>query len=76
MVGEVTMKTGKLSEEDLKMLQRVVEAFRAIDINSLMNAYTIENVIFGELRPGDKIPFEKFIEDLQLQDWQPYSVRK
>ena len=75
ILREMSMGGKKLSEEDLAALKRVVELFRAIDVNSLMNAYAIENVVFGKLKQGDKIPFEKFIEDLQIGDMDPYSVR-
>ena len=65
----------KLSEEDLEYLERAVDVFRAIDVNSIMNAYAIENVVFGDLNPGDKVSFDRYVEELQLQSWQPYSVR-
>ena len=66
----------KLSVNELTALQSVVNLFRAIDVSSIFNSYAIENVIFGDLKQGDKIPFEKFVEDLELATWQPYSVRK
>ena len=65
----------KLSEEELIKLRRVLLAFCAIDVNSIFNAYVIENVVFGDLKPGDKIPFDKFIEDLELTAWKVYCVR-
>ena len=65
----------RLKENDSELMQRVVDIFRAIDVNATMNAYAIENVIFGDLKPGDKIPFDKFVEELGLHTWQPYSVR-
>lgn len=65
----------ELSEEELIKLRRIVLTFRAIDVNSIMNAYAIENVVFGELKPNDKIPFERFVEDLDLKNLQPYAVR-
>ncbi len=65
----------KLSEEDLMNLRSLLLVLCAIDVNEIMNGYAIENVVFGDLKPGDKIPFDKFVEDLQLHSWQPYSVR-
>lgn len=65
----------KLSEEDQEMFENTVAVFRALEINAIFNAYAIENVVFGNLRPNDKIPFDTFVEDLGLHTWQPYSVR-
>ncbi len=65
----------KLSEEDLIQLRRVLLTLYAIDVNSLFNAYAIENVIFGDLKPRDKIPFDKFIDDLELTAWKVSCVR-
>ena len=67
--------TKKLSKQELTALQNMVALFRAIDVSSIFNAYAIENVVFGDLKPKDKVPFEKFIKDLELTAWQPYSVR-
>lgn len=69
------MKSENLTEDDLKTLQRATDLLCAITVNSLFNAYAIENVIFGNLKTGDSIPYDKFIEDLQLNAWQVYSVR-
>ena len=65
----------KLSEEDQELFEQTVAVFRALEINAIFNAYAIENVVFGDLKPGEKIPFEKFVEDLGLHTWQPYTVR-
>lgn len=65
----------KIKKNDLALIQCLVDIFCAIDVNTVMNAYAIENVVFGDLKPGDKIPFDKFVEELELQIWQPYSVR-
>lgn len=69
------MKSGKLTKNDLIALQQAADLLCAITVNSLFNAYAIENVIFGNLKTGDRIPFEKFIKDLHVDAWQAYSVR-
>ena len=68
------MSENKLSDEELKA--RVTEIFRALDVHSAMNAYAIENVVFGKLKQGDQIPFDRFVEELELQAFQPQSVRR
>ena len=63
------------SKEDFELIQQNIKDFRAIEINSLFNSYAIENVAFGDLKPGDKIPFDKFMEDLCLEAWRYDSIR-
>ena len=65
----------KITAENKNLLTKVIKIIHAIDINSILNAYTIESVIFGDLKPSDKIPFERFVEDLDLKNMQPYAVR-
>lgn len=68
--------SNKLSEKDVILLKKIVGIFRALDVNSLMNAYAIENVVFGDLKQGEKIPFDKFVSDLQIAEWRPHAVRE
>ena len=42
---------------------------------SLMDSYALENIAFGKLRQGDKIPFDKFVNDLELQALNPYAYK-
>lgn len=48
----------------------------AMILKVLINVYTLEKVAFGELKPGEKLPFEKYVEDLNLYRYQPYVFRK
>ena len=49
------------------------DTMNAMVVNVLIKNYTLENVAFGELSPNDKIPFDRFIEELDLQKFNPYS---
>ncbi len=69
------MSNEKMTAEERKALIRILKAFFAMDASALFNAYAIESVAFGDLKPRDEIPFDKFIEDLGLTAWQVYSVR-
>lgn len=40
----------------------------------LIQDYTLENVVLGFLNPKDKIPYDRFINDLYLQETNPYSL--
>lgn len=69
------MRNTRLSQADIEALQQVVRVFRAIDVNALLNSYTHENVAFGELKPTDTIPFDRYVDELNLQLHNPYSFR-
>ena len=50
-----------------------MDIMNAMVVNVLMNNYTLEQVSFGKLKPNDEIPFDKYIEDLDLQKFNPHS---
>lgn len=44
----------------------IIKAFTGIFETTLFNLYTCENIIFNRLKPADKVPYEKYIEDLDI----------
>lgn len=60
------MENDKIYEKDI---------LNALVVGTLMNNYVLENVTFGKLKPGDKLPFDKFVEDLDLKKYNPYAIR-
>ena len=60
--------------EEFEKLQGT-ETMNAMVVNVLIKNYTLENIAFGELRPNDKIPFDRYVEELELQKFNPYSFR-
>ncbi len=65
----------KMTEAERKTFIEIAKAFLAIDLSAIFNAYAIENVTFGDLKPKDKIPFDKFIDDLKLNAGKVYYFR-
>ena len=51
------------------------DIMNAMVVNVLMNNYTLENVAFGRLKPNDEIPFNRYVEELDLQRFKPHSCR-
>ena len=49
------------------------DIMNAMVVNVLMNNYTLENVVFGKLKPNDEIPFNRYVEELDLQKFNPHS---
>ena len=60
--------------EEFEKLQGT-EIMNAMVVNVLMNNYTLENVAFGKLKPSDEIPFNRYVEELNLQRFKPNSCR-
>ena len=48
-------------------MKDIIRAFASIYETTLFNLYTCENILFKRLNPADKIPFEKYIEDLDIR---------
>lgn len=44
-------------------------------VNFEMNNYTMENILFGKLQPNEKIPFDKFVKELDIGFYKPYLHR-
>ena len=51
------------------------DVMNAMVVNVLMNNYTLEQVAFGKLKPNDEIPFDRYVEDLDLHKFKPNSCR-
>ena len=49
------------------------DIMNAMVVNVLMNNYTLENVAFGKLKPNDEIPFDRYVEELDLYKFKPHS---
>ena len=60
------------SVEEFEKLEGT-EIMNAMVVNVLMNNYILENVAFGKLKPNDEIPFDKYVEELDLHKFNPNS---
>lgn len=47
-------------------MEQIKNFIEFIGVSALAECYTLENIAFGELHRGDKIPFERYAEDLEL----------
>ncbi len=52
----------KESEQDVE--QSLESAFSLLCLNVELNDYALENVVMGRIRPGEKIPFASYVQDL------------
>ena len=51
------------------------DMMNAMVVSVLMNNYTLENVAFGKLKPNDEIPFDRYVEEVNLQKFKPHLFR-
>ena len=49
------------------------DMMNAMVVNVLMNNYTLENVAFGKLKPNDEMPFDRYVEELNIKRFKPNS---
>ena len=49
------------------------DIMNAMVVNVVMNNYTLENVVFGKLKPNEEIHFDRYVKDLDLQKFKPHS---
>lgn len=54
---------------------QILAFWNLIQVTTLTNQYALENIAFGKLRPKDQIPFDRFVEELELQKCDPYAYR-
>ena len=54
--------------------EKLINEFMNHMFRKLIQDYTLENVVLGFLNPKDKIPYDRFINDLHLQETNPYSL--
>lgn len=45
-------------------------------VSFALNRYALENVAFGDIQKGDKIPFENYVDKLNISYYQPEKYRK
>ncbi len=61
------------SEEPKKFdSQQGIRAYLLFSATVLLDLYTEENVIFGRIENGEKVPFERYLSDLGLQNLFPF----
>lgn len=64
-----------MTQDELKSLKKIKKLFCCLAVNTLMNNYALENVVMGNIKPNEKIPFNQYVCDLELQRYEPFSVR-
>lgn len=61
---------------DEKLSEEIINAFKAIAVNSLFNCYALENVALSLINPNEHIPIEQYVTDLQIRALSPYARKE
>ena len=64
-----------MTQDELKSLKTIKKLFCCLAVNTLINSYALENVVMGNIKPNEAIPFDQYVCDLELQRYEPFSVR-
>ncbi|MCH5165078.1 MAG: hypothetical protein J1G01_01595 [Clostridiales bacterium] len=54
-------------ENDKQLDEKLLKGLCCMQANILMNSYAAENVVFNKIQPTAPLPFDSYIEDLELQ---------
>ena len=55
--------------------EKILTALCSIGCNLLFDRYAMENVVLGNTKPGEKIPYEKYLHALGLQKCERFLLR-
>ena len=58
------------------MFEGKIDMHPALEANTLFNYYSLENIVLGLMQPNEKIPFDKFVKELELENIMPKIDRK
>lgn len=65
-----------LYESYRKETDEIYSAIRKKSVVSMrINAYALEEVIFGKIKPTEKVPFERYVQELDLLNEKPFDIR-
>ena len=55
--------------------KKILTALCSISCNVMFNKYALENINLGLIKPGDKVPYEYYIDDLGMREYENYILR-
>ncbi len=55
--------------------RKILTALCSISCNVMFNKYALDNINLGLIKPGDKVPYECYIDDLGMREYENYILR-
>lgn len=54
---------------------KILTVIYSIGLHVMFNRYALENIVLGIIRPGDKIPYEEYLDAFEMRDQEQYMIR-
>ena len=54
---------------------KILTVIYSIGLHVMFNRYALENIVLGIIRPGDKIPYEEYLDAFGMRDQEQYMIR-
>ena len=54
---------------------KILTVIYSIGLHVMFNRYALENIVLGIIRPGDKIPYEEYLDAFEMRDIHPKNVK-
>ena len=64
-----------ISDNFLDKIQDEFDFFCLISTTVLINRYIYEDVSMGYAKPGEEIPFDRYVKDLEIENYRPYKIK-
>ena len=55
--------------------KKILTALCSMELHVIFNNYALENVVLGNIKPGDQIPYDFYIESLNLRRHELFMLR-
>lgn len=53
--------------------EEILSAFASLDVHIMLNLYRRENTLFGHIKANEKMPIDRYLEDLGLQGMAKFA---
>ena len=55
---------------------KILTVIYSIGLHVVFNRFAMENVVLGVIQPGDKIPYEEYLDALEMKGHEQYMIRE
>lgn len=55
---------------------KILTVIYSIGLHVIFNRFALENVVLGAIQPGDKIPYEEYLDALETKGYEQYMIRE
>lgn len=55
---------------------KILTVIYSIGLHVIFNRFALENVVLGAIQLGDKIPYEEYLDALEMKGYEQYMIRE